>query len=337
MKVLVTGGTGFLGSELVKQLRQAGYEVRVATRREPASLSLPGCEIRQIDFADMASLAAACEDCARVFHVASRVGAWGRQQDFYRDNVLATRHLIDACLRTGVERLVYTSSPSVVIGRQPIRGADESLDYPRRFMSPYQSSKAAAEQWVQAANSSRGLTTTVLRPHAIWGRGDPQLAPRLIHAARRGRLAIIGKGDNRISMVHLRDAAQAHVLAGDAAIAAGKTYFINDPAPVSFWSWVARVLDANGMAAPTRRVPFPLAYGLGAALEWAYRLGRRDGEPPLTRYSAVLLGLDHYFDVGRAQRELGFTSKVSVEDGLQALTGETTVHAGGPNPLAGEV
>lgn len=327
VKVLITGGSGFLGRALARDLIAAGYEVRISTRGDVARVRVPGADVVQAAFEDAASLRRACDGCRRVFHVAARVGTWGPYEAFYRDNVLATKGLIEASRHTGVERIIYTSSPSVVIGKAPIRHADESMPVPRRFFNAYQRSKAETERVVLDANNVDGLTTTVLRPHAIWGPGDTQLAPRMIAAAQARRLPVIGDGTNRVSMVHVRDAARAHRLAGETKAAAGRTYFINDSEPTLIWTWVREVLRRLQLPAPSIQIPFWLAYAVATLTEAGHTVFRSTTPPTLTRYTTVLLGLDHYFDATRAARELGFASEVDPKQALEDLTSSLRIES----------
>src|SRR5690606_34078805 len=158
------------------------------------------------------AVAAACAGIETVFHIAAKVGVWGRPEDFFRTNVLGTRALLEGCKRHGVQRFIHTSTPSVVYHGGDLRGADESLPLTTDCPSPYPLSKAVAEREVLAANSA-GLRTIALRPHLIWGIGDPHLVPRVLARAKAGRLRIVGDGLNRVDMVHVDNAVDAHLLA----------------------------------------------------------------------------------------------------------------------------
>ena len=166
----------------------------------------------QASLEDAQAVRAACKNIQTVFHVAARVGVWGRYEDFYRSNVLGTRALMDGCRIHGVKSLVFTSTPSVVYNGKDLAGVDESLPLTTRCPSPYPLTKAIAEQEVLSANSPT-LRTIALRPHLIWGVGDPHLVPRILARARSGALRIIGDGQNRVDMVHIENAVDAHLLA----------------------------------------------------------------------------------------------------------------------------
>ncbi len=161
---------------------------------------------------DPAVCADAVRGAATVFHVAARVGVWGAYDDFFRDNVLATRALLAAARAAGVSRFVHTSTPSVVYNGYDLAGADESLPLTTDCPSPYPLTKALAEREVLAAHTD-AFRTCALRPHLIWGIGDPHLVPRILARAAAGRLRIVGRGENLVDMVHVENATDAHLLA----------------------------------------------------------------------------------------------------------------------------
>jgi nucleoside-diphosphate-sugar epimerase len=209
---LVTGGTGFLGGRILARLQAAGRSITVVSRTAQPALAARGVRVVTGSLTDPAVCAEAVRGAATVFHVAARVGVWGRYDDFYRDNVLATRALLAAARVAGVRRFVHTSTPSVVYNGLSLAGADESLPLTTSCPSPYPLTKALAEREVLAANSP-DFSTCALRPHLIWGEGDPHLVPRILARAAAGRLRVVGDGQNLVDMVHVENAADAHLLA----------------------------------------------------------------------------------------------------------------------------
>jgi nucleoside-diphosphate-sugar epimerase len=195
-------------------------------------------------------------------------------------------------------------------------------DYPR--------TKAIAEQAVLAADRPGAMHTCALRPHLIWGVGDPHLIPRVIDRCRRGRLRCVGDGTNRIDTVHVENAANAHVLAlermlaGDSR-ASGRAYFITDGQPVECWEWISTILRCAGLKPPTQRISLVNACRLGAVLEGAYRLLGIPFEPPMTRFVALQLGVDHYFNIEAARERLGYEPRgdrdARIEELRSALQG----------------
>src|ERR1700683_1321450 len=188
---LVTGAPAFRGGRIVERLLAQGRAVAAASRRPAPDLEARGVRCIRAELGDAGAVAAACAGAETVFHAGAKVGTWGRHADFFAANVLGTRAVIEGCRRHGVRRLVYTSTPSVVYNGRDLAGADESLPLTTRCPSPYPLTKAAAEAAVLAAHSA-GLATVALRPHLIWGPGDPHLVPRVLARAGEGRLRIVG-------------------------------------------------------------------------------------------------------------------------------------------------
>ncbi|HZP58708.1 MAG TPA: NAD-dependent epimerase/dehydratase family protein [Opitutaceae bacterium] len=321
--VLVTGGTGFLGRRLVDRLLAEGRAVAVLARRPAPDLTARGVRLVTADLTDSVAVRAACAGVKTVFHTAAKVGVWGRDDEFYRINVLGTRTLLEACRTAGVKYFVHTSTPSVVYNGRDLAGADESLPLTAHCPAAYPRTKAQAEKEVLASNSAV-LRTVALRPHLIWGRGDPHLVPRLLERARAGRLRIVGDGKNRVDMVHVENAVDAHLLAeqalrSPASPAAGQAYFITNGEPVLLWEWINALLVALGRPPVTKKISLRSATALGAACELAWRALPLGGEPPMTRFVAAELAKDHWFAIGAARRDLGYAPRVSMADGTAEL------------------
>lgn len=322
MKVLVTGGGGFLGKAIVKLLQARGDRVRSFSRHEHPALAELGVEHCRGDLGDAAAVARAAAGCDTVFHVAAKAGIWGPYEIFHRANVLGTRHVIAACRQHGIRRLVYTSSPSVVFAGRDLEGVDESVPYPSHFEAYYPQTKAAAEQLVLQANDQH-LATVALRPHLIWGPEDNHLVPRILARGAQGRLRRLGRRQCQIDTIYIDNAAAAHVLAADhldiGSTVAGKVYFLAQGEPLPLWEVVNRILAAGGLPPVTRTISPQLAYLIGAILEKIYLLLRLHGEPPMTRFVARELSTSHWFDLGAARRDFGYRPAVSFDEGMERL------------------
>jgi nucleoside-diphosphate-sugar epimerase len=323
MKALVTGGGGFLGGAVVRLLRQRGDSVRSFTRSRYPWLDEIGVEQVLGDLADLAAVEKAVEGCDVVIHTAAKAGVWGRYADFFDTNVTGTQNVVAACKKLGARRLVYTSTPSVVHGGDDVEGANESLPYPQHFEAYYSETKAKAEKALLAANGP-DIATVSLRPHLIFGPGDPHLVPRIVAAAKAGRLRRIGTRPVKVDVTYIDNAAQAHLDAADrldiGTAPAGKAYFISNGEPVELWPFINRILEEAGVPPVTRTVSPWKAKLAGRVLEWAYRFAPFvRGEPPMTRFIASQLSTSHWYDISAARRDLGYEPTVSVEEGLRRL------------------
>ena len=318
MKVLVTGGGGFVGGYVIERLIARGYNVRSFGRSPQPKLSALGVEVVCGDIADVKAIEAACDGVAAVFHVAARAVIWGSWLSYYQPNVIGTRNILTACKAKGVGRLIYTSTPSVVFNRQAIRGGNEALPYGRNWLCHYAHTKAIAEQEALAANSDT-LKVVALRPHLVFGPGDPHLLPRVIESAKIGRLKIVGRGRNKVDVSYVGNVADAHIDALDALDSgrcAGCAYFISQGEPVELWPWLNLILEGLNHVPLAKKVPLPIAYSAGAICELLWKMQGRRTDPPMTRFVAVELAKDHYFDISAAQRELGYSATVSMSEAL---------------------
>lgn len=322
MKALVTGGGGFLGKAIVRQLQARGNEVRSFSRSAHPELTVLGVEHCCGELDDPLAVNRAVAGCDLVFHVAAKAGIWGPFQDFYRANVVGTRNVIDACRQHGVRRLVHTSSPSVVFDGSDMEGVDESVPYPRHYHAPYPQTKAEAEILVLRSNGPE-LATVALRPHLIWGPEDNHLVPRILARGRQGALRRIGDRPCLVDTIYIDNAASAHLRAADALVigsqVAGRAYFLSQGEPLPLWEMVNRILAAGGLPPVTRTISPGLAYGIGWMLEKSYAVLGISSEPRMTRFVARELSTAHWFDISAARRDFGYQPEVSIDAGMERL------------------
>ncbi|HKC52210.1 MAG TPA: NAD-dependent epimerase/dehydratase family protein [Myxococcota bacterium] len=315
MRAFVTGGGGFLGGAIVRLLRARGDEVTSYSRNEHRALAELGVRHVRGDLGDLKTLHEALRGHDTLFHVAARAGIALGRDPFWSANVEGTRNVLTAALESGVERLVFTSSPSVCFDGGEHVNASNDLPYSARFLAPYPESKAAAERIVLAANGRSALATCALRPHLVFGPGDPHLLPRLIERGRAKKLAIVGKGTNEVSLTYVENAAWAHLDAADrlgkSAPHAGKAYFVVQAEPVALWTWINDLFGALGIPPVTRKLPMPLAYAAGM---WLEALAKPDVEARMTRFLALQLSTSHSYDLGPAARDFGYRERVSMAE-----------------------
>ncbi|MEM1007947.1 MAG: NAD-dependent epimerase/dehydratase family protein, partial [Myxococcota bacterium] len=321
--ILVTGGGGFLGQAILKALRNQYPQAKLRSFARQYYPALDALDVQQIlgDLRDPSCVEQAVQGTDLVFHTAAKVGVWGKPEDFVQINVHGTQHVLDACKKHDIPRLVYTSSPSVVFSGQDIEGADESLPYTTTQI-PYPATKALAEQAVLAANGP-SLHTIALRPHIIWGPGDPHICRRIIQRTKQRRLRRIGEADPLVDTVYIDNAADAHLCAAEALHqnqhTCGKAYFITNDQPIGIWTMVNHILHTAGLPPLRKTISPKAAYRIAAVLEAVYRIFRIQQEPPLTKFVVKELSTAHHFDITAAKNELGYKPKVSIQEGLQRL------------------
>lgn len=321
-KVLVTGGGGFVGKAVVKQLLGRGLAVTVIGRNHYAEVEKMGARVITGDICHSDFLNAACAGHDTVFHVAAKAGVWGSLQEYYAINVQGTENVISACRHNCIKTLVYTSTPSVVFRDRDLEGVDETTPYADTFLCHYAETKVMAEKKVLAANCET-LLTTALRPHLIWGPGDTNLIPRLVERGMKQQLKIVGDGRNRVDISYIDNVADAHILAAinleKSQTAAGQAYFISQGEPVYIWQWINDLFARINIAPVRKRVSFKKAYFAGKLLEKIYLLLRRQDEPPMTRFVAEQLAKSHWFSIDKARSDLGYSPRVSTAEGMEKL------------------
>jgi len=239
--------------------------------------------------------------------VAAKPGIWGAFEDFFQVNVTGTENVIFACLDNNIKQLIYTSSPSVIFDENDMENVDESASYPEKYLA-----KSAAK---------KGLTTIIIRPHLIWGPEDNHMVPGIIN--RANKLKRVGRKDDLVDTIYVDNAADAHILASQKLIEnpslSGNIYFVSQDEPVSKWEMANAFLDAAGLPPINGHVSAKTAYIAGSIFEFVYKLFRLKKEPPITRFAAKELATSHWFNISRAKKDLGYTPKVSTQEGLRRL------------------
>jgi nucleoside-diphosphate-sugar epimerase len=321
MRVLVTGGTGFLGRWTAKALLARGDCVRISGRNEEIGtrMAREGAEFVPSDLRDPNAVLAACAKREVVFHVGALSAPWGPRRDFEEINIGGTANIVAGCRAQGVRRLIYISSPSVVFDGRDQVDLDESAPYPRRFVSAYSETKKRGEDLVNAAQQE--METVILRPKAIFGPGDTSLLPRLVTAAKQGRLPQIGHGMNRVDLTYVENVVDAMLLAGEAPQAVGRTYTITNGESPRLWEVIRRVLGRLGCRTNLRSVPLSAAYAAAALMECRAAITHR--EPLLTRYSVLILARTQTYDISKARRDLGYAPRLSLAEGIERTVAAT--------------
>lgn len=320
--VLVTGYGGFLGQAIVRQLLAQGYRVRGLARSSYPQLQALGVESVVGSITDLSAIRQAVQGCDAVVHTAALAGVWGPWSKYYETNTLGTQNLLEAAIAQGCQAFVYTSSPSVTFAAENQSGIDERVPYPTQWLCHYPHTKALGEQAVLAAGGAQRIWTAALRPHLIWGNGDPHLMPRVVLRAQQHALKRVGTGHNLIDIVHVEHAATAHRLALEKLLAKdalvnGQAFFITDGQPVECWQWITEILNCAQVNAPRGAISYAMAYRIGAMLELIYRTFGIAAEPRMTRFVAAQLALDHYFSIDKARRLLGYDPQPIRESGLR--------------------
>jgi nucleoside-diphosphate-sugar epimerase len=317
MKILVTGGTGFLGARLIPQLVADGHDIFVLTRSASSHKKLRGWGASPVqgDLENRNELVLPAVDA--VVHGAALLRFAGPRKPYFHANVDGTVALLEAAKKAGAKSFVYVSAAGIVMDDRgsPVRHVDESAPtYPDSF-SGYLASKARAEAIVLAANEP-GFRTIALRPPAIWGPGDA-FSTMLPHAIESGRFAFIERGDHAFGRCHVDNVVEAIQCALQRGTG-GSAYFINDQDTQTFREFIAMIAALQDQSIEKlRSMPYGRAFAIARFLEILWTLAFRKDDPPLTRTLVRMMGVAFSTSDAAARRDLGYVGKVSLDEGVR--------------------
>ncbi len=316
MRVLVTGASGYLGGAVASALAARGDEVRTLQRR-PSGVA-DAVDVLG-DVTDPVRVRTAVDGVDAVVHLAAKVSLAGAVEDFDRINVGGTRVLLAEARAAGVRRVVHVSSPSVAHAGASLMGDLARPADPAQAHGLYARTKAEGEL-LALAGDAPDFAVVVVRPHLVWGPGDPQLVARIVDRAKRRRLPLIGSGAALIDSTYIDNAVSALVAALDRADEVhGRAYVVTNGEPRPVAELLAGICIAGGAPVPSWTVPAPLARAAGSVVETVWRIRPGRDEPPMTRFLAEQLSTAHWFDQRRVREELQWMPGVSIDEGLVRL------------------
>jgi len=319
MKILVTGGTGFLGKALALRLTYKGHSVSAFGRNINIGKKLEENGIRFIagDLTDPIATENACQGQDVVFHCGALSSPWGTYRAFYRSNVLGTQNIIQGCHRQGIRRLIHVSTPSIYFDYSDRFNISEEEILPKRSCNPYAKSKRLAEELVLKAHME-GLKSIIIRPRGIFGPGDTTIIPRLIRANTKGGIPLIDEGKALIDITYIDNVVDALfkcLTAPDCAF--GHCYNISNGESLPLKEILDQLFATLNEPPHYRRIPYQRASQVATLMEAAstiFTLGRI--EPLLTRYTVGVLSKSQTLDISAAKHVLGYEPRVSIKEGL---------------------
>jgi nucleoside-diphosphate-sugar epimerase len=298
-----------------------------ALARSPSSaekVRSAGAEAVQGDLDDVGAMRTGAEGCDLTFHAAAHLGEWGSREEFEHVNVGGTRNVLAASREAGVRRFVHVGTEAALLAGQPLVVVDETAPLRPDSKALYSATKAMAEQVVRDANGD-ALETVVVRPRLVWGRGDTTIMPSLVQAMDAGRFAWIGGGRHRTSTTHVDNTVHGLVLGAEKG-QPGSVYFVTDGEPVVFREFITELVATQGVEAPGRNMPAPLAGAAAVALEGIWRALRLKRTPPVTRLAVWLSSQECTIDISRARSELGYEPVRTIAEGMNELREASAAH-----------
>lgn len=321
MLVFITGGSGFVGSRLIKQLVSNGHTVRALVRSNGSAALVEslGADSIKGDLLNEAALIKGIRGCDVVFHVAGHQKTWDHYKAFYQTNVEGTRSVLRASEAAGAKCLVQVGAAAVVMGRpRPILQATEDMPLKMPRFAPYIATKALAEHLVLEANSP-SLRTVVVRPPFIWGPNLPMI-PSVAESIKKGQFRWIEQGRYPCSTCHVENVCYGMLLAAEHG-RGGEAYFLSDGEDLDLREFLTALLKAYGISPGNQSIPFRLAWTVASIMEFVWRVGQIQSEILLTRQSLRMIGKPFTVSIDKAKRELGYMPRVLHRDGIQMLAG----------------
>jgi nucleoside-diphosphate-sugar epimerase len=317
MRIFVTGASGFVGGAATAKLVMAGHTV-CAMSRAPKSdpgIAALGATPERCDLENVT--AEHVGDAEAVLHCAAFVEQWGPRDAWRRFNVDGTARMLVAARDAGAKRFIHIGTEAALFHVQHLRGVDETYPLAPNSPYPYSATKAQAEKLVRDANAP-GFETIVLRPRFIWGPGDTTLLPTIEAMARAGKFMWINAGRAQTSTTHIDNLVHAIDLALTQG-RGGEAYFILDDGVRPMREMISGMATSRGVALPDKSAPGWVADAIGATCEGLWSVAPLKGEPPLTRFSAMIMSRDAILSDAKARAEMGYAPVISVEDGMRGL------------------
>ncbi len=317
MEILITGGNGFLGRNLILALHERGDRVRVlaSPTGDTTWLEQRGVTIFRGDIRNPEALEAPMHDADAVVHLAAIIKVWGSMQDSYAINVIGTENVCRAALTAGISRFVYTSS-AMIYNMAHGKPATEENDL-APLDEPYSKTKAESDTFVQRMVAEEYLPAVILRLGPLIGPGDSLNFGRTADRLRTGKGFIIGSGNNIIPFVYTSDVVQAILLALDSNNAVGQVYNIGSDQPLTQKEYLSAIAQEMGIAAPRIHVPYQPMYAAGYVAERIAALSANRIKPIVTRHGVKIFGANNRMSIDKARRELGYTPQVSIREGVR--------------------
>ncbi len=283
-KVFVTGGSGFVGRNLIRRLRQEGLAVVALARSESAANTVAGLGARPArgDLLDAESLCAAMQGCDVVFHAAAKVDDWGSHEAFWQINVQGTEVALQAAKQAAVARFVHVGTEAIYAdGKSRLVDLTESSPTPAKPLPRYPLTKLEAEKRVLAANSA-DFTCISVRPRLIWGNDDTSVMPKLLEQVAAGKFVWPDEGKALTSTCHVDNVCEGLYLAAQHG-KGGHAYFVTDGEPISYREFFGAQFRAHGYVEPKKSIPLVMASAFAIGSEWLWEHLSLPGQPPVHR------------------------------------------------------
>jgi nucleoside-diphosphate-sugar epimerase len=318
-QVFVTGGSGFVGQNLIPMLIEKGYKVKALARSEQAIQKVEqlGATAIKGDLNDAKALAEGAKDSSTIFHLAASVDFFASEKELKKLHVEATELLLSVAKNANIKKFVYLGAASVIMNGNPIINADETF-VSDNIIDGYSRTKLQAEKLVLSANT-KTFQTISLRPPMIWGKGDPNTLAGIIDAVKKGNMQFIDGGTHRFVTCHVINVCHALILADQSEQSGGQAYFLTDGETPIFKDFIKKYVATQGIIVPDKEVSLAMAKRVASIMEFVWKTFRLKGHPPLYKGLVNALGLEFITNDKKAIKELGYQPLVTIMQGINMM------------------
>jgi oxidoreductase len=318
----LTGATGFIGGHLAERLVREGHRVRCLVRAtsDTSLLDALDVELAVGDLTSLSSLLEALDGCRYAFHCGAVVSDWATAKEIAAINVEGTRHVLEASVSAGVERLVHFSTTDVY--GYPGGVAIDEAYHTTRFRNWYAQTKLEAEAEVRRPTAAQSVAAVILRPATVYGPRSKEVVGEIARAIRNRSMLLIDHGRAVAGLCYVENLIDAALVALHHQDAPGQAFNVSDGLDVTWKQFTQDLAHGLGCPAPRFSMPYWIANGVGFSLEHSYRLLRAASglttPPLLSRQAVQVMGLDQDFSNRKARELLGWEPRVDYEAGLRA-------------------
>jgi len=319
MKIIITGATGFIGRNLAESFKEDGFEV-IASGRSPdigAELQKKGIIFIPADLLNSHQLNNAFSPVDCVIHCAAKAGDWGKYKEFYNANVIGTRHVLEACKKHNIAKLIFISTPSIYYTGKDRFDISENEPLPAKMTTHYSKTKLMAEADIMA-HQQDGFKFIIFRPRAVYGRYDNIIVPRILKFSEQKNLPLINNGQAMVDITYIDNFVEAVKKALSAPNSAwNEIYNVSNGNPITIKDWFSQVLKVFDRPFKPKNIPESTAKTLAIFMELVGSLPFLNLKPAMTRFSVGYIAKSMTMNINKAKEKLQYFPPIANRESFE--------------------
>lgn len=323
MNIFITGASGFIGSNIVKELsnKHTFYAmcrtISAAEKVKEIGAIPVYCELGKVEEIHL-------QNCDTIIHAAAFTKEWGTRGEFWKTTVEGTKQLLEIAKKSGIKRFLHISTEAVLFVGNDMNNIDESYPLPIKSKFLYAESKLEAEKLVMNSNSNGIFEVMVIRPRLVWGPGDQTILPIMINMIKQNKFTWINNGSNKTSTTHIYNLTYGIKCALE-NWKSNEIYFITDNEISTYKDFFTKYISTQNVTPPNKSIP-SFAIRLAANLvEFIWITFRLKTQPPITKMPAYLLSSNFTISCRKAINELGYRPIITLEEAILELNNDLNV------------